>query len=92
VPELEQQIPSRRYFRKLRQGRRTHQIHLVERPDVAFWDRHVLFAIMALPHMRISLHIGVQERGADLGRGSGSLMPREAMLLSILSWEVAYGS
>jgi hypothetical protein len=29
---------------------------------------------------------------ADLGRGSASLMSREAMLLSILPWEVAYGS
>ena len=43
VPELEQQLPSRRYFRKLRRGRRTHQIHLVERSDAAFWDRHILF-------------------------------------------------
>jgi GrpB-like predicted nucleotidyltransferase (UPF0157 family) len=43
VPELERQMPQRRYFRKLRQGRRTHQIHLVERSDAAFWDRHILF-------------------------------------------------
>jgi GrpB-like predicted nucleotidyltransferase (UPF0157 family) len=43
VPEFERQMPQRRYFRKLRQGRRTHQIHLVERSDAAFWDRHVLF-------------------------------------------------
>jgi GrpB-like predicted nucleotidyltransferase (UPF0157 family) len=43
VPELERQMPQRRYFRKLRGGRRTHQIHLVERSDAAFWDRHVLF-------------------------------------------------
>ncbi len=43
VPEFERQMPSRRYFRKLRWGRRTHQIHLVERSDAAFWDRHVLF-------------------------------------------------
>jgi GrpB-like predicted nucleotidyltransferase (UPF0157 family) len=31
VPELERQMPFRRYFRKLAGGRRTHQIHLVER-------------------------------------------------------------
>jgi len=43
VPELEQQMPFRRYFRKTVGGRRTHQIHLVERSDAAFWDRHVLF-------------------------------------------------
>ena len=30
-------MPFRRYFRKMREGRRTHQIHLVERsnPEVA---------------------------------------------------------
>ena len=43
VPEFERQMPERRYFRKLHRGRRTHQIHLVERSDAAFWDRHVLF-------------------------------------------------
>jgi GrpB-like predicted nucleotidyltransferase (UPF0157 family) len=43
VPELERQMPSRRYFRKLRGGRRTHQIHLVERSNSEWWDRHVLF-------------------------------------------------
>ena len=43
LPELERQMPSRRYFRKLRGGRRTHQIHLVERSNSEWWDRHVLF-------------------------------------------------
>ena len=43
VPEFERQMPSRRYFRKLREGRRTHQIHLVERSNLEWWDRHVLF-------------------------------------------------
>ena len=43
VPELERQIPSRRYFRKRRERRRTHQIHLVERSNSEWWDRHVLF-------------------------------------------------
>jgi GrpB-like predicted nucleotidyltransferase (UPF0157 family) len=43
VPELERQMPSRRYFRKTREGRRTHQVHLVDRSDAGFWDRHVLF-------------------------------------------------
>jgi hypothetical protein len=31
VPEFERVLPFRRYFRKMREGRRTHQIHLVER-------------------------------------------------------------
>ena len=43
VPEFEQQMPFRRYFRKLRGGRRTHQIHLVERSNAEWWNRHLLF-------------------------------------------------
>jgi GrpB-like predicted nucleotidyltransferase (UPF0157 family) len=27
----------------MREGRRTHQIHLVERPNAEWWDRHLLF-------------------------------------------------
>ena len=36
-------MPFRRYFRKMREGRRTHQIHLVERSNAEWWDRHLLF-------------------------------------------------
>ena len=54
VPEFERQMPQRRYFRKLRQGRRTHQIHLVERSDAAFWDRHVLFRDYLRRHPRVA--------------------------------------
>jgi GrpB-like predicted nucleotidyltransferase (UPF0157 family) len=43
VPEFERVLPFRRYFRKMREGRRTHQIHLVERPNAEWWDRHLLF-------------------------------------------------
>lgn len=43
VPEFEQVLPFRRYFRKMREGRRTHQIHLVERSNAEWWDRHLLF-------------------------------------------------
>jgi GrpB-like predicted nucleotidyltransferase (UPF0157 family) len=43
LPELERVFPLRRYFRKPRGGRRTHQIHLVERTNAEWWDRHVLF-------------------------------------------------
>jgi GrpB-like predicted nucleotidyltransferase (UPF0157 family) len=43
VPEFEQVFPFRRYFRKMREGRRTHQIHLVERSNAEWWDRHLLF-------------------------------------------------
>jgi GrpB-like predicted nucleotidyltransferase (UPF0157 family) len=43
VPEFERVLPFRRYFRKMREGRRTHQIHLVERSNTEWWDRHLLF-------------------------------------------------
>jgi GrpB-like predicted nucleotidyltransferase (UPF0157 family) len=43
VPELERQMPSRSYFRKTVGGRRTHQVHMVERSNTEFWDRHRLF-------------------------------------------------
>lgn len=43
VPELEDTFPKRRYFRKPSGRRRTHQVHLVERSDADWWDRHVAF-------------------------------------------------
>ncbi len=43
VPEFERVLPFRRYFRKVRDGRRTHQIHLVERSNGRWWERHLLF-------------------------------------------------
>ncbi|MHB8246795.1 MAG: GrpB family protein [Acidimicrobiales bacterium] len=43
VPELEAEMPNRRYFRKTAGGIRTHQVHLVERADTDWWDRHVAF-------------------------------------------------
>ena len=54
VPELEQQMPFRRYFRKLSGERRTHQIHLVERSNAAFWDRHVLFRDYLRAHPEVA--------------------------------------
>ncbi len=43
VPEFESELPNRRYFRRALEGRRTHQVHLVERTDTQWWDRHVAF-------------------------------------------------
>ncbi len=43
VPEFERVLPFRRYFRKGRGGRRTHQIHLVERSNTEWWERHLMF-------------------------------------------------
>jgi GrpB-like predicted nucleotidyltransferase (UPF0157 family) len=43
VPEFEQLLPFRRYFRKMQEGRRTHQVHLVERSNAEWWGRHLLF-------------------------------------------------
>ena len=43
VPEFEGELPDRRYFRRWASGRRSHQIHLVERSNTDWWDRHVRF-------------------------------------------------
>jgi GrpB-like predicted nucleotidyltransferase (UPF0157 family) len=43
VPELEVDLPARRYFRRVVNGRRTHQVHLVERSNTEWWDRHLEF-------------------------------------------------
>lgn len=45
VPEYEGQFPQRRYFRRSEHGRRTHQVHLVERSNIDWWDRHVSFRV-----------------------------------------------
>ena len=43
VPEFEDELPDRRYFRRWAGGRRSHHIHLVERANAGWWDRHVRF-------------------------------------------------
>ena len=43
VPEFEDELPNRRYFRRLTDGVRSHQVHLVERTDSDWWNRHVAF-------------------------------------------------
>lgn len=43
VPEFEDEFPDRRYFRRWVDGRRSHQVHLVERSNREWWDRHVRF-------------------------------------------------
>ena len=42
VPEFEDKFPERRYFRKTTNGKRTHQIHMVE-IGTDFWKRHLAF-------------------------------------------------
>lgn len=43
VPEYEQEIPERRYFRKDNaEGIRTHQIHVTQK-NSPFWQRHIQF-------------------------------------------------
>ena len=42
VPEFEDEFPERRYFRKYSNGKRTHQIHMVE-IGTEFWKRHIAF-------------------------------------------------
>jgi GrpB-like predicted nucleotidyltransferase (UPF0157 family) len=42
VPELEVELPERRYFRKPREGARTHHLHCLSRSS-DFWRRHLVF-------------------------------------------------
>ena len=42
VPEFEDEFPERRYFRKTMNGKRIHQIHIVE-IGTDFWNRHLAF-------------------------------------------------
>ena len=44
VPDFERDLPNRRYFRRMSSaGRSTHHVHLVERTDHEWWDRHIRF-------------------------------------------------
>jgi len=43
ISEFEVEMPFRRNFRKTHDGRLTHQVHLVERSNVQWWDQHVAF-------------------------------------------------
>lgn len=60
VPEFEEELPDRRYFRRWTDGRRSHQVHLVERSDTEWWDRHVRFRDW------LRLHDDDRERYAEL--------------------------
>ena len=42
VPEFEDEMPERRYFRKGPPEARTHHVHMVE-TSTEFWHRHLLF-------------------------------------------------
>ncbi|MHA1211663.1 MAG: GrpB family protein [Candidatus Heimdallarchaeota archaeon] len=52
VPEFEDELPDRRYFRKppKGQGKRAYHIHMVEL-DSYFWKRQVLFRDYLLTHL-----------------------------------------
>ncbi len=44
VPEFELHLPNRRYFRRTSSvGVRTHHLHVVERNDHDWWNRHIRF-------------------------------------------------
>lgn len=44
VPEYEAEWPNRRYFRRRNDaGAATHHLHLVDRADRQWWDRHIAF-------------------------------------------------
>lgn len=44
VPEFERELPNRRFFRRASPtGITTHHVHVVERTDHEWWDRHIWF-------------------------------------------------
>ncbi len=42
IPEYEDVMPERRFFKKIQSGKITHHIHMVE-INSPFWERHLLF-------------------------------------------------
>jgi GrpB-like predicted nucleotidyltransferase (UPF0157 family) len=72
VPEFERVLPLRSYFRKMRERRRTHQVHLVERSNAEWWDRHLLFRdYLRAPRSGVGLRPSQAESLAPLRRRSG---------------------
>jgi GrpB-like predicted nucleotidyltransferase (UPF0157 family) len=53
VPQYETELPLRRFFRKERDGVRTHHIHMVG-IGTDFWTRHLLFRDHLRAHPEIS--------------------------------------
>lgn len=69
VPEYEEDIPERRYFRKGPPGLRTHHIHMAELTS-DFWERHILFRdfLRAHPGVARQYHHLKKELAAKLDR------------------------
>jgi GrpB-like predicted nucleotidyltransferase (UPF0157 family) len=70
VPQFERDLPFRRYFRKMREGPRTHQIHLVERSNTDWWEPHLFFRDYLRTHPetareygRLKYHLAERFRG-----------------------------
>lgn len=62
VPEFEDSMPERRYFRKGSPGARSHHIHMVELTS-DFWERHLLFRDFLRAHPEVA------EKYYDLKKG-----------------------
>ena len=53
VPEYEDTLPERRYFRKGPPGARTYHVHMVELTS-DFWERHLLFRDFLRTHPEVA--------------------------------------
>ncbi|TMK64535.1 MAG: GrpB family protein [Actinobacteria bacterium] len=76
VPEYEDELPDRRYFRRWAAGRRTHQIHLVERTNTDWWDRHIGFRDWLRTHEDARPHTETTGRDTATPRVTSSVGSR----------------
>ncbi len=65
VPEFEDQFPERRYFRKTKNGIRTHQIHMVEIHS-DFWKRHLRFRDHLRNNPKVALEYAILKKNLTL--------------------------
>jgi GrpB-like predicted nucleotidyltransferase (UPF0157 family) len=77
VPEYEDVLPERRYFRKGPEGARTHHLHMVEL-ESHFWTRHILFRDFLRAHPEEASLYAQLKRGLAAQYGADRLGYQDA--------------